>query len=183
MLNTTQKDNPLTTHFYMITVEASIDIACTPREAFACISKVADYPRWQAGIKSCFLPNRDSVMLGTQYEQHTVFLGENIQSIFEVSRFIPEHKFEVTSMAGGAITYKISKSIFPGLGFTRLIYSTHMLPNQPLEIAEDFLKWITYQTKVEDLQRLKKIIEQPKERLLPVNKAAKKSPLYLMAAS
>ena len=167
----------------MITVEASVDIACTPREAFACVSRIAEYPRWQAGIKSCLLPKRDSVMLGTQYEQHTVFLGEPIHSVFEVSRFIPEHKFEVTSIEGGPITYRISKSIFPGLGFTRLIYSTHMVPNQQLEIAEDFLKWMTYQAKVEDLQRLKKIIERPKERFIPVNHAAQTSPLYLVAAS
>ncbi len=65
------------------------DIDRPAREVFEFFSDASNNPDWQTGMVSCEWTTPPPVGVGSTYEQKAQFMGRDIVSIFEVTRYEP----------------------------------------------------------------------------------------------
>ena len=68
---------------------ATREIARPASEVFAFFSDASNNPKWQNGMVSCEWTSEPPIGIGSTYEQKARFMGRDITSTFEVTRFEP----------------------------------------------------------------------------------------------
>ena len=67
-------------------------------EVFDFFSDAANNPKWQEGMVSCHWLDDGPIGVGSRYEQRAKFMGRDIVSVFEVTRFQPNHLIRIDTI-------------------------------------------------------------------------------------
>ena len=94
----------------MTNVNSTIHINKPAAEVFAFIANPENNPQWQNGMVSCEITSAGPLGIGSTYAQHARFMGRDIVSQFEITRYEP----------GRLIRGDTVESSFP-ISFTRIV--------------------------------------------------------------
>lgn len=70
-------------------MHAHREINRSAAEVFAFFADASNNPRWQNGMTSCEWSTEGPIEVGSKYTQHARFMGRDVVSIFEVTKFEP----------------------------------------------------------------------------------------------
>jgi uncharacterized membrane protein len=84
----------------MTKVEVSVIINRPAVEVFGFISNFENNPRWQSGVQEATITSEGPFGVGTTYTQVAKFLGQRIETDFEVIEYEPDRKVKARSTSG-----------------------------------------------------------------------------------
>lgn len=143
----------------MAMIEQSIQIKCTPEKAFAFAADLTKAATWQTGITEAQVTSEGAIGVGTTYVMKAKSFGQTIETLGEVTAWDPPSTY----------MWKATKSPFPlagGMKFqangsvTLVTVFTKAEPGGFFKLAEGMLKAQMEKKLEEDLEALKKILEE-----------------------
>ena len=81
-------------------------------EVFTFFSDASNNPRWQDGMISCDWTSEPPIGVGSTYQQKARFMGRDIVSTFEVTRFEPGHLIEIDTVVS-TFPIKVTRTVTP----------------------------------------------------------------------
>ena len=136
--------------------ELTMDIARPPADVFAYLTDVSKLPEWQSSAISA---SADSPMqAGSRIRERRKFLGRDVQSELEVTRYEPPTHFDAKSRVGPA-QLQIRHALEPSGEGTRLHVELDVKIGTMMRIAAQGPLRIAEREFQADFERLKEILE------------------------
>jgi uncharacterized membrane protein len=139
-------------------VEVSVLVERPADEVFAYITNFENNPKWQSGMQECTFTTEPPLRVGSRYKQVAKFMGQRIESAFEVLEYEPNRMIRFHSTSG-TFPIRIMRSVEPVGTATKV---TAIIEGEP----DGLLKWLTPITRPmmennikQDYQRLKQLLE------------------------
>ena len=140
----------------MINIEKSIVVNKPVEEVFAFVSDGSRAPGWQGGLEAV---EGQGNAVGEQYTEVRKFMGREMRSVLEITAFEPPSRWGAKILKG-PVPYDVLARLEPLEGGTRVTVRVDGEPTGFFKVAEGMVKSQLEKSMEEDLQRLKKILEE-----------------------
>jgi uncharacterized protein YndB with AHSA1/START domain len=141
----------------MIQVEKSVVIDKPVREVFSFVSNHNNTTKWQGGVEAV-IPEGPSNAVGSRYTEVRKFMGQEMKSTMEITRFEPNARW-AAKVIKGPVPYEVTATFEESGGGTKMTTRVEGEPKGFFKIAEGMLKGQLEKSLEEDGQRLKGILE------------------------
>jgi uncharacterized protein YndB with AHSA1/START domain len=142
----------------MIKVEKSVFINKPVEEVFAFVTGEGNYTKWQPGVSEVIdLGPRNTV--GARYIEVRKFMGREMRSTFETIEFVPNARW-VGRVVEGPVKYEVTITYAAEGGGTKYTTQVSGEPSGFFKLAEGLVAGQLEKSLIEDLQRLKEMLEK-----------------------
>ena len=143
-----------------IDVSATVDV---PAEAaFAYVADFERNPTWQSGVVSAEFTSEGPVGEGSTYRQTAKFLGQTIETAFEVTRFEPGRLVRIES-TGGTFPIQVTRRVTPVEGGARVSATIEGQPGGLFGLLGPLLRWVTRRRIERDYARLQRVLAERRD--------------------
>ena len=138
--------------------EITLDIARPPAEVFAFLTDVSKLPEWQSSATAVEIEG--AIQKGTRFRESRRFLGRDVRTTLEVTRYEPPERFDVAARES-PVSFAISHELTPASTGTRLRAQVDVKLGAMMRIAAQGPLKLAEREFREDFGRLKEILERP----------------------
>jgi uncharacterized protein YndB with AHSA1/START domain len=136
--------------------ELTVDVARPPADVFAYLTDVSKVPEWQATASETAVDG--AVRQGARIRERRHFLGRDVRTELEVTRYEPHHRFDVRS-SGGPVGFAIRHTLTPTAAGTRLRAEVEVTLGRMMRLAAQGPLKIAEREFRGDFARLKEKLE------------------------
>jgi carbon monoxide dehydrogenase subunit G len=120
-------------------VEVSVTIQRPLEDVFAYITNFENNPRWQSGMQECRFTSEPPLRVGSTYKQVARFLGQRIESTFEVLEYEPNRMIRFHSTSG-TFPIRIMRAVEPAGNGTKVTAVIEGDPGGLLKLAAPLVR-------------------------------------------
>lgn len=129
-------------------------------EVFEFLSDAANNPKWQEGMISCRWLDEQPIGVGSRYQQRARFMGRDVVSTFEVTKYEPGHLIRIDTI-DSTFPISVTRTVEP-LGENETKVHAHIWggpQSGPLKWLEPLVKRRAQRSIEADYDRLVQLLE------------------------
>jgi uncharacterized protein YndB with AHSA1/START domain len=142
----------------MIRLDFTQDIKAPVRRVFDYVTDFRTAAEWQDGVIKSSPTATYRTRVGTRVKTIRLLMGERLESMGEVTEFVPNQKFAI-KYTGGAVKYNVSQTFTEENGGTRLATHMEMDAADFMQVSEGAISVSLKQQFSEQERKLKEILE------------------------
>jgi carbon monoxide dehydrogenase subunit G len=135
----------------------SIEIARPPEVVFAFVTDLDNLPRWQPSVRA--VRWEGELHDGSEFEETREMLGRRARSRLEVTALEPSREFSIRVIEG-PVPLTVRHVLEPAAGGTRLTLEAEGEAGGLMRLAAPFAERAAGRQASQDLQRLKRLVEE-----------------------
>ncbi len=142
----------------MIRLDFTQDIKAPVERVFAYVTDFRRAAEWQDDVVEATTKSNSRPRVGTKVKTVRLLMGERLESMGQVTEYVPNRKFAFKSTSG-PVKYSLSQTFSPSNGGTRLETHMEMDPADFMQVSEGVVAASLKQQFSQQERKLKEILE------------------------